>query len=248
MLSISDKKQKLARIVVRYTIPNAFGCGTGFFIDLNGTLITCFHVGFGGNADLIKQHSAYTSSQGTEEEKFKAFFTATIASVEAHHDDGTSTSLDLVKFNADFDIAIFHSKNGSIDASKIFEIDQTYKVQYGEKVEFIGYPASSGYPPDKSPFAYNNGIVSSFPETKIGGGTYEHIQINAVNLGGNSGGPLFIEGSDKVIGIVNGNMNWSADNVAFVDPQNNIKKGAFRVPLGIAYATPFHLLKSKGIL
>ncbi len=249
MSNISDNKSKLARIIVRYKVPNAFGCGTGFFINENGTLITCFHVAFGvNNADTVRQHNIFISTDGTEETKFRAFFNGVVASVEACYEDGTCTSLQLIHFNADFDIAIFESMNGSVDKSKVFDTDFDKILEYGDKVEFIGYPTSSGYPPDKSPFAFNSGMVSSFPETKVAGSTYEHVQINAINLGGNSGGPLFLEGSSKVIGIINGNMNWGSDNLAFLDPQNNMKKGSLRVPLGIAYATPLHLLRSKGIL
>jgi S1-C subfamily serine protease len=245
--SIVNRKQKLARVIVRYAAPNAFGCGSGFFIDSKGSLLTCFHVAFAASADTIKSNEPYKSAAGTEQDKFKAYFSAAISNIEAHHEDGTSTPLDLVDFNADFDLAVLRART-PVDNSKVFETDFDFKFNYGDKVEFIGYPTAAGYPPDKSPFAFNSGVVSSFPETKVAGGIYEHVQINAVNLGGNSGGPLFIEGSEKVVGIVNGNMNWGSDNVAFVDPSNQIRKGTFRAPLGIAYATPLQLLKSKGFI
>ena len=46
------------------------------------------------------------------------------------------------------------------------------------------------------------GYVAGYNAVKVGAGTVKHIVVNGAFNPGNSGGPLFLSGSDKVIGIV----------------------------------------------
>ena len=151
-------------------------------------------------------------------------------------------------FDEFYDIAILE-----VDTNKkninICKLNLKPKLNYGDLVAFGGFSNQHGYSNDKFPFSYNEGIISSFPTTIVGGGSYEHIRINSINLGGNSGAPLFIKGTKDVIGIINGNMNWGSDNMVFEKIDGSRFKDSFRVPLNIAYSTLIKLLKDKtGIL
>jgi hypothetical protein len=68
-------------------------------------------------------------------------------------------------------------------------------------------------------------------------------------LPGNSGTPLFSKKTGKVVGIVNGNMNWGRDNLLIFknsqDKAQGFEEVSNRIPLSIAYATSLKILKEK---
>jgi hypothetical protein len=66
-------------------------------------------------------------------------------------------------------------------------------------------------------------------------------------LGGNSGGPLFKKGSNKVCGIINGNYWRGRDDFAIFQGKNLVP-GSLKVPLNIAYATGFDFLSKESII
>lgn len=180
--------------------------------------------------------------ENDEHGKLKNFYRTTIDKHEIELLDGSRYRAELKNFDEKHDIAFF---NVSIKSSKIkaCKIDWNSSIDYGDRVFFGGFPAHHDYQPNKSPFAVHEGIVSSFVETVVGGDRYEHLQIDSINLGGNSGAPLFRGRSDTVVGVINGNMNWGRDDLTIWEPAGHYKQGELRVPLSIAYATPMKLLK-----
>lgn len=238
--------KNVVRIIVNYT-NGVVSTGTGFFINFQGHLLTCSHVLVGELRNLRQDPTFQTVVGNTEQERIQNYCQQSITSVQAQFLSGELLTLDLVEINAGYDIALLKSQTQS-NKIRPLRIDFKAELKPGQAVTFAGFPTATGYLPQESPIALSAGTVSSFPENQIGGEKYEHVQVNSINLGGNSGGPLFIKGDNRVVGIVNGNMNWGSDNVAFVNAQSGVYQSSFRVPLGIAYITPFKLLKSKNAI
>ncbi len=235
------KKTRIVRVICKYKVGDSFG--TGFFLK-NGKLLTCFHVIFGQELSNIRNNPEFQVISGNDEHaNLEKFYKSKISILEVEFSSGEKVEAELIKFDEKFDIAVLKLKNErKVD---FFEVDTEGVLDYDDDIFFCGYQSAPGYTPDKYPFAVNAGQVSSFPDIIVGGEKYTHIQINSINLGGNSGAPLFHKNRNKVVGIVNGNMNWGADNNAFVGPQGNIIKDVFRTPLSIAYVTSMKLLKEE---
>jgi len=213
---VYSKRTKVARVLINVNLGTLTGQGngSGFFISTDGTFFTCAHVALVLKGAEIKKLPIFAQTSGTEHEKYMAFYSSCIDNPKAVFEDGQEVELQLEKLDMYYDFAIFKAKTGKIASERILETDFSTPIDYGMHTNFVGYPMCPGYAPDKNPFAFNLGYVSAFPEIQIEeNGKYEHIQINALNLGGNSGGPLFIGESEAVVGIVNG--NWSQYNVAY---------------------------------
>ena len=241
--NVNYKLKRIVRVVCTYHVGDS--CGTGFFIKNTGELLTCSHVIFGMSLEQVRNHADFKSITGNDEhQRLQQFYNKKIKTLQVELSNGQIVNTDLIKFDEKFDIALLKTQSKS--KVNFFELDTKSDLKYDNNLFFCGYQYSVGYNPSKYPLAVNTATVSSFPEVIIGGEKYEHVQINSINLGGNSGAPIFKVGSNKVIGIVNGNMNWGADNLAYINNINNqIYKNSLRVPLSIAYITPLKLLKSK---
>lgn len=247
---IPHKKERILRILTHFVNSN-IGSGSGFFINGNGRLLTCSHVAFGIELKNFRLHKDYASIIGGDDHsKLESWFTKEIRKIEVELSDGSKEELELEGFDEKFDVALLKLKsNGAAKKVKYCNLDFNTILKQGDLVTFGGFPICFPYKNTETPFAINTGMVSSFPETIVGGERYEHAQLNAVNLGGNSGAPLFRKNHNKVVGIINGNMNFGNDNVLFQNPKNNQSfKGSFRVPLSIAYATSLKLLKRKSTI
>jgi len=238
-------KKRIVRVIVRYK-NGGVSTGTGFLISDHGDLLTCFHVVFGGELRNIRSNQIYITTTGTDEHsKLQNYFTQILNNIEVELPDGTKKQASIKDFNETFDIASV--KLDSNDKTLFFQIDTKYSTEYDESTFFCGFQMATGYSNhEQYPFATNRAVVSSFPETIVGGDKYSHVQLNSINLGGNSGAPLFTEGGKKVIGIVNGNMNWGNDSVMINDPKTNQPEPkSLRVPLSIAYATSLKTIKDE---
>ncbi|MFA5778488.1 MAG: serine protease [Candidatus Paceibacterota bacterium] len=246
--SLRYKKERLLRILVNYRT-GKFAAGSGFFINKNGELLTCFHVVFGAELNKLRLLPNFISINiGDEHNKLEQYFKNTILNLEIELPNGIKKGVELKNFNEKYDIAILKLKE-PLKNIKYFKIDFEDTPYYGDDIIFCGFQLAHGYSNDKFPFAVNVGIISSFPETTVGGDSYQHLQINSINLGGNSGAPLFRKGKKNVIGIVNGNMNMGNNNVVLYDSKNNKNiTGSIIIPLSIAYATSLKLLKQKANL
>ncbi|OGE73613.1 MAG: hypothetical protein A3I07_03020 [Candidatus Doudnabacteria bacterium RIFCSPLOWO2_02_FULL_42_9] len=243
--NVPFKKDRILRVTINYT-NNGWSTGSGFFINDKGHFLTCFHVAFGQGFSKLKNTSEYQQIIGlNEHEKLDKWFAQSVKSVIIEFPDKTTASLKLKKHNHKFDIVLLKLSDENFGKDiKYFDLDFNAEINYDDHVFFAGFPISPPYDNRETPFAINTGIVSSFPNTEVVGERYQHIQINSISLGGNSGAPLFRKYSNKVIGIINGNMNWGADNVAYVvdDKTGRTQKGSLRTPLSIAYATSLRMV------
>ncbi len=244
---IAHIRERIVRVIAQYQNGNC-ATGTGFFISSGGDLLTCFHVVFGSELRNIRTNPVYVSTVGADEHsKLENFFNGVISFIEVEFSNGIKRRAKLKAFD-EFHDAVLLELEESFE-TPFLKLSLDYLPEYDEAVFFCGFQLAAGYLNSKEyPFATNRGIVSSFPEVVVGGEKYVHIQLNSINLGGNSGAPLFLQGEKDVIGIVNGNMLWGNDNLAFVNKIGGVpafNQGSFRVPLSIAFVTPIKLIKEK---
>lgn len=240
-------KHRVYRVIIRYG-NGTESSGSGFFVSKK-KFVTCFHVVCGGELRNIRGLPEFSAIQHTSEhERLNIFYSNKTPSVFIELEDGSRVTAELEDFSEFYDFAILKVsiENKSVNVCKL---NMKSIPTYGDLVSFGGYPSQFGYNHDTAPFAYTEGIVSSFPTTTIGGENYEHIKINAINLSGNSGAPLFLNDNKSVIGFINGNMNWGRDDllVSQVNSsgQTNLLTVSMRVPLSIAYATSLKLIRDK---
>jgi S1-C subfamily serine protease len=239
--NINRKRERVYRFITHSS--NNYTVGSGFFISKHGGFLTCFHVAFKSELRQIRQNPDFQKITGNDEHsKLKVFYKTLIIKSEVEFPDSSRYVAELIDFDERFDIAFFKVR---VDPSKVkvCRIDWNSSFNYTDNVFFGGFPTQPYYQSDKFPFAVHEGIVSSFVEMEIGGSKYQHVMINSVNLGGNSGAPLFRRRGSGVMGIINGNMNWGRDDLIGQDKAKGYVPVSLRTPLSIAYATPMKLLK-----
>jgi S1-C subfamily serine protease len=255
-------KEHVCRVIVTYQTLNAgvnpisqMGVGTGFFIS-EEYFLTCFHVVFATELRTISQVPAFQALNGNNvHSKLNTLYNTCVQRVQIETPVGKRLLATLSDFNEEFDIVLLRIEKDDSNKDFVCKIDDKLQLAIGERIAFGGFPLHHDYQVDNTPFSLHEGIIASLINTTIGGGRYDHYQINSINLGGNSGAPLFKKGSKKVIGIINGNMNFGNDNFIFRNLQQQqqgqnipIIVGPFRVPLSIAYATPLSLIKQNTTL
>lgn len=244
---ISYVRERIVR--VHSHLGNRTSGGTGFFISDKGLIITCWHVLVGNLLREIREKSEFQEIEaGTEAEKIKSYTEKAVQKVEVVLSDGSKKKVIIKGYDYKYDLAILKTMKSS-GKKPFFELDLQTRLDYLDDTVFCGFPESPGYKMQAAPFALNTGVVAAFPELSVGGEHYTHIQLNGINLGGNSGAPLLRRGENKVYGIINGNFIKYIKNLAVFKDENNIDagitKGSFVVPLGITYSTPLVLLNRK---
>jgi S1-C subfamily serine protease len=237
------KHERTVRIAV-YFQDGSFSTGTGFFVNESGRILTCWHVMVGMDLKVFRQtDEVLKTTENTEAEKVDAFYKNKIAKIEVEKPDGNKVPATLETYDYFYDLAVLEIKSES-EKYPYFELEPEVAPDYGDEVNFCGYPEATGYASLDSLFAVNGGMISAFPEVDIAGGKYKNIQLNSICIGGNSGAPLFKNGSIKVLGIINGYQWGGRDDLATVN-SGNIMTVSMRVPLNISFATGFDLLKEK---
>lgn len=240
---ITQKRERVCRFIT-YWKTGEYTVGSGFFVDKTKGFLSCFHVAFGQELRVIRTLSILQSINGTDEHsRLVEFYKQRMERAEVEFSDGVRFQAKMIDFDEKYDIALFSI---AVDPLRIKTccIDWKSSVEHGDRVFFGGFPIHHDYRPDKTPYAAHEGIISSFIETTVGGERYEHMQINSINLGGNSGAPLFRGDGTTVIGIINGNMLWGRNDLIVGDPATNkFRQTEFRTPLSIAYATPMRLVR-----
>jgi hypothetical protein len=240
-------KDRVYRVVF-YQLTGNYSTGSGFFIDKTH-ILTCFHVAFGNMPlGVIRQRPDFLSITGLDEHtKLRNFYNALTSRVEIELQNGKKISAQLENFDEKHDIALLNIDPGFKEI-KICKINFNKRIKHGGLVYFGGFPLNHDYQSNKNPFAFHKGIISSFGETTLGGEKYEHVLLHAISLPGNSGSPVFLNPGLKVIGIINGTMNYGRDDIAVIDALGNYNKSSLRSPIGITYATTMSLLKQSIIL
>jgi hypothetical protein len=225
------------------TTKNTFTFGTGFMIN-HKAIVSCSHLlslkeNFKEDIDLFKK----INKKNPEVLELKNFIIKYIRKIEfQRYGESSFSELKLKNLDIDYDCSVFEF--GNEHNKKIgLELDPKRSLEEGEEVVFAGYPTVvPQYKLLETPFTVNEGIISSFPEIIVGGlKKYKFIQVNAVNLGGNSGAPLFMKRTGKVIGIIAGNQNIGFDIFQIKNEQLSGKIDGQKVlvtAFGVAYATP----------
>ena len=134
---INDKQKRLVRVIVKYKNGN-FSTGTGFFINKEGTLLTCFHVIFGSILREIRNNKVLSSYNAENEHaKIQNYFDDVIQIIEIELFNGEKLTAKLLKFNEIYDIASLKIE-GKIK-TPFFNIDIKYTTKYDEPVFFCGF-------------------------------------------------------------------------------------------------------------
>lgn len=234
---------RIVRIISHYKNGD-YSTGSGFLINENRNVLTCWHVICGTDLKVLKNTSEFQQDSSTSEsDKVNKYFLDRTMKIEVELANGKKVKALLKVYDYYYDIAMLRLPK-SAGNLPFFEIELTNHLDYSDEILFCGFQESHGYNSLNTPFAINTGIVSSFPETEVAGGKYENIQLNSINLGGNSGAPLFKKGSNKVYGIINGHYWRGRDDFAIFQG-SNLVPGSLKVPLNITYATGFDLLSNK---
>ena len=237
--SIKKMRKSLVRILVFKTDGKTVA-GTGFYIG-NSLFLTCAHVVFA--SDGTKKFEEELCALQNEKDEAIKLFQKRVSKIEIVTESGVSLGgAKLEDFTFDYDAATL-SLEKQPDLQAINRGDPMPTLEMGEKIAFCGFPASPSYPDKRtSPLMLNEGIISGFPNERIGGfPKYKHIQINAVSIGGFSGSPLFLENSGIVIGIINGNRTQPISTIKII-PQQKLESKLTMVPIGIASATELAIL------
>lgn len=244
---VSYKQKRVVRVII-YFNNGSITTGTGFFVRGDGTLLTCCHIVAGGDLKNIKMQQDFQNIRNLSGHgKYAKYIKNKVSKILIELPNGKKLKANLKGFDHYYDLAVLKIVKTTTGFNH-FVLEHTNSLDFSDEIIFCGFPECLGYSNMSSPFAVNTGIVSTFPEVEIAGKKYENIQLNTISLWGNSGAPLLKAGDDKVWGIVNGLYWHSRDNFAFYDPNGNLSKGGFRVPLSISYATSFNLLKNKSKL
>lgn len=242
--NISYKHDRIVRIISHFKDGKS-SVGTGFLINDNRNILTCWHVICGVDLKILQNTSEFQQSVKTSEsKKMDEYFRNKTSRIEVELPNGKKLTAILKSYDYYYDLAILRIPKSS-GKLPFFELEFNQSLDYSDEIIFCGYPESLGYDLLSSPFVVNTGAVSSFPEVDIAGGKYENIQLTSICIGGNSGAPLFKKDSNKVYGIVNGFQWRGFDNMAIFENAVYSRVVSHKVPLNISFATGFSLLKSK---
>jgi S1-C subfamily serine protease len=199
-------------------IPKPSYLGTGFVIKGGKRLVTNFHV----VSDVIKKKKV----------SYLRIFHKNLAP------KGIKTK--IVAIDEFHDLAILEQEGNRLPP---LEIADSSMVREGYKVAFTGYPI--GFVLGLNPTTHT-GIISSIaplimpsPSARIINGElirhltkpYDIFQIDATAYPGNSGSPVYLTGSGKVIAVI---------NKVFVKGK---KEHALTEPTGITYAIPANFIR-----
>lgn len=248
MSKLSDLTTKIRPSVVRVVVEsegNKISLGTGFYID-DKTVLTCAHVLMGPDDSRQIVQTLMQSNPGKDINSVaKKWLEDRKTQVSLELADGRKVGADIDLVSYEYDFGKLTSHEAGLPIPK-----QEEGVILGEDVCFWGFPVVAHIENAKTPFTVNAGFVSTIAETIVASHQKRNfIQVNAINLEGNSGGPLVHLETGKLVGMINGNMNRGRDDLAAiaVDPNGQPALGSIslRIPLGIAYATPIKDIISR---
>lgn len=241
--NVEYKHKRIVR-VVETLVGNRVSYGTGFFISSYGQVLTCGHVILGKDFKILKNDSDFINiSESDYNKKISKYIQSVVVDIKIQIDNGSYLKAVLERIIPEYDIAVLRILKNKTSYS-YFDLELSDEPYIGEDISFYGYPEVLGHTYKNSPFVANRSIVSTYLNVEIGGALYKHMQINATNIGGVSGAPIFRGDNNKVVGIINGNFNWYFNNIVSRDGSGD-SIWSTRVPLGIGYATSLKTLKDN---
>lgn len=241
---VSYKHDRIVRVISHFKNGN-YSVGTGFLINENRNILTCWHVICGMDLkDLRNTPTFLQSIKQTESEKVDDYFKNITAGIDVELPNGTKVSAILKSYDFYYDLAVLRIPK-STGKLPFFELELKDNLDYSDEITFSGYPSCLGYKILNSPFAVNFGNVSSFPDVEISGGKYNMIQMTSICIGGSSGAPLFKKNCNKVYGVVNGYEYRKWNDIAIFKNNSFFNTQNIQVPISISYGTGFDLLSKK---
>ncbi len=227
-------------------------CGTGFVFlkDQNKIyILTCLHVVLSVSSLAEVETIIKRDGLVVGKDSYREFYEKYVNNVQVEL--ATNSGLqeaELEDFLYERDLAILSAPIKNVSRIVTFDFS---KPILGSRIGFCGFPITPDYKDKtKFPFTVNEGIISAFSMAKPNSiYEFEHLQLNAVNLGGNSGAAVFTQNNGEVIGIIDGNMTnqITITNTPVYDPKGNIFKGNINLPpmvfSGVSYAIPIYEVK-----
>jgi S1-C subfamily serine protease len=139
--------------------------------------------------------------------------------VEVRTKDGQWTPATVLKYDADYDLAILEVK-GLEKTVKPLTIGDTATAKVGQRVYSFGFPDPSMLSGDISAMQMrmNEGIITSLQGFK---GSEKELQISIPSTGGNSGGPV-VNVYGEPIAVVTSGLKSTANEDGTVDVPQNI--------------------------
>ena len=187
---IKSSKSSVVAIVQRIGTQFIVG-GTGFFVNDEGYVVTCYHV-----VEKIKNNELFIIKSDVIEE----------AKTAGMHEKMPVYELqDVSKFmkasvrlkDTITDLAILYTMENE---TSFLEIGNYELVEQGEEVIFLGFPFGiNKVIAHKGMISYIGKISYSFFQNGIG---IEAFQIDGIVNSGNSGGPVISIQQNKIIGII----------------------------------------------
>ena len=222
-------------------------CGTAFVFfnrDARTYLLTCFHVVLSASSLVEVEKKIQQDKLGAGKDGYWNFYKKYLKNVQVENailPDFQDARLE--DFWPEKDLAILSTSSKKEFQEPVFDFS---RPALGSRIAFCGFPITPGYSDKtKFPFTVNEGIISTFSNAKPNGQyEFEHLQLNAVNLGGNSGAALFLQKTCKILGIIDGHMinQIGITGIPVYDASGNITKGNLNLPpmifSGVSYAIP----------
>lgn len=238
---------KLKACIGRVTVEDANSTGTGFFVDSDGSILTCWHV----------ISPAITKDSLNRIIGMRRIFVETNDGSKVEYGIPTIYfSNEKLNFNAvAFDFCTLSPLQPLIKHVQYLRIGNFDDVQEGDEIYTAGYPLGLSYQ-FISRGTLSTKYVDSTMRYKRGNSPEKIIQRSVALLDltlnkGNSGGPIIRLGAsieeDEVIGIANFLINPFGQNAEKLSEQLNKDNINYRLPSGISLTESLKLFSAAVI-
>ena len=208
---IQFSKPALVSIVIRIDAHNFIITGSGFFINDNGRIATCYHVVNGAKKIFV------VKSEDIEKSVFVGYLKNQEGLPELNlptyslEDPTLFIPASIMKYDTTNDLALLWTR---LYNTSYLELGNSELINEGDEVIFLGYPF--GYnriTSHKGMVSYKGKILLSDDSSKI---PIQALQIDGIVNSGNSGGPLISPIQKKVVGVIKakfGNVGPYLDSI-----------------------------------
>ena len=225
--------------------------GTGFNVDPSGIVVTCKHVVEG----FLLGHKNFPKSPIPPGEKYGHMIMKTLETFAIF----TKVTGDEIEVEgiSPFFIGGPHARDVAI--MKLPPCDKPYpyvdladsdEVQEGDAVATCGFPLGLAieHGAISGTSSFQAGIISAvLPHQEVPQHLRVALQLDMTVNPGNSGGPLFLQSSGAVVGILSAALT---NALAVVEENQNEEQkskastGSVSVPTGLSYAVPINIVKN----